>query len=191
VQAGQTDFPDTKLGHQLKQVAKLISISANLGVHRQIFFCSLGGFDHHTSQHNPFNGQDVLLLQLSKALKAFYDATTNLSVAEQVTTFTLSDFGRTFEASGSGSAVGSDHGWGNHHLILGNSVRGGDFYGVDPVLALGGPDDADERGRWIPTTSTDQYAATLALWFGLAPADVPGVFPFIERFATANLNFML
>lgn len=191
VQAGQIDFPDTKLGHQLKQVAKLISIGPNVGVHRQIFFCSLGGFDHHTSQHNPFNGQDMLLLQLSKALKAFYDATINLGVAEQVTTFTLSDFGRTFEASGSGSAVGSDHGWGNHHLILGNSVRGGDFYGIDPVLALGGPDDADDRGRWIPTTSIDQYAATLALWFGLAPADVPAVFPFIGRFATANLNFML
>jgi uncharacterized protein (DUF1501 family) len=191
VQAGQTDFPDTTLGHQLKQVAKLVSIRANLGVHRQIFFCSLNGFDHHTAQHNAFNGHDVLLLQLSKALKAFYDATVNLGVAAQVTTFTLSDFGRTFEASGSGSGVGSDHAWGNHHLILGDAVRGGDFYGTYPVLALGGPDDADERGRWIPTTSTDQYAATLALWFGLAPADVPTVFPFIGRFATPNLNFML
>jgi uncharacterized protein (DUF1501 family) len=191
VQAGQTDFPNTVLGNQLKQVAKLVSIRANLGVHRQIFFCCLGGFDHHTSQHNSFNGQDVLLLQLSKALKAFYDATVNLGVADQVTTFTLSDFGRTFEPSGSGSGVGSDHAWGNHHLILGDAVRGGDFYGVYPTLALSGPDDADERGRWIPTTSTDQYAATLALWFGLPPADVPAVFPFIGRFATPNLNFML
>lgn len=191
VQAGQTDFPNTKLGTQLKQIAKLVSISAGLGVHRQIFFCQLGSFDHHTSQHNPTNGQDVLLLQLSKALKAFYDATVNLGVAEQVTTFTLSDFGRTFEPSGSGTGVGSDHAWGNHHLIMGNAVRGGDFYGVYPTLALGGPDDADQRGRWIPTTSTDQYAATLALWFGLAPADVPAVFPFIGRFATPNLNFML
>lgn len=191
VQAGQTDFPNTLLGNQLKQVAKLVSLRANLGVRRQIFFCALGGFDHHTSQHNPWTGQDVLLLQLSRALKAFYDATVNLGVAEQVTTFTLSDFGRTFEPSGSGASVGSDHAWGNHHLILGNAVRGGDFYGSYPVLALGGPDDADERGRWIPTTSTEQYAATLALWFGLAPADVPAVFPFVGRFATPNLNFML
>jgi uncharacterized protein (DUF1501 family) len=191
VQAGQTDFPNTMLGNQMKQVAKLISIRANLGVHRQIFFCSLNGFDHHTAQHNALNGHDVLLLQLSRALKAFYDATINLGVADQVTTFTLSDFGRTFEPSGSGPGVGSDHAWGNHHLILGDAVRGGDFYGAYPVLALGGPDDADERGRWIPTTSTDQYAATLALWFGLAPSDVPVVFPFIGRFATPNLNFML
>ncbi|HSS20938.1 MAG TPA: DUF1501 domain-containing protein [Pyrinomonadaceae bacterium] len=191
VQAGQTDFPDMKLGNQLKQIAKLISVRANLGVHRQIFFCSLEGFDHHTSQHNAFNGHDVLLLQLSRALKAFYDATINLGVADQVTTFTLSDFGRTFEPSGTGAGVGSDHAWGNHHLILGDAVHGGDFYGNYPTLAVGGPDDADDRGRWIPTTSNDQYAATLALWFGLAPADLPAVFPFIGRFATPNLGFML
>jgi uncharacterized protein (DUF1501 family) len=160
-------------------------------VHRQIFFCSLNGFDHHTAQHNPFTGHDALLLQLSRALKAFYDASVNLGIADQVTTFTLSDFGRTFEPSGSGSGVGSDHAWGNHHVILGGAVRGGDFYGNYPTLALGGPDDADERGRWIPTTSNDQYAATLALWFGLAPADVPAIFPFIGRFTTPNLGFML
>jgi uncharacterized protein (DUF1501 family) len=191
LQTGQTDFPDTPLGRQLRHVAKLISIRDQLGVRRQVFFCNLLGFDHHFSQQNAFTGQAVLLQQLSRALRAFYDATVRLGVSAQVTTFTLSDFGRTFEPSGAGAVVGSDHAWGNHHFILGDAVRGGDFYGTYPTLALGGPDDAFERGVWIPTTSTDQYAATLALWFGLAPAGLATVFPFVGRFATPNLGFML
>ena len=190
LEAGQTDFPPTPIGFQLRQVAKLISLRAQLGVRRQIFFCLIPGFDHHSNQHSALNGHGVLLLQLSKAMKAFHDATVRLGVADSVTTFTLSDFGRTLDPSGSGAAVGSDHAWGSHHLIMGGAVRGGDFYGTFPALALGGPDDADDRGRWIPTTSTEQYAATLALWFGLPEADLPAIFPLVGRFETPNLGFM-
>ncbi|OLE55121.1 MAG: hypothetical protein AUG51_05695 [Acidobacteria bacterium 13_1_20CM_3_53_8] len=190
LQSGQIDFPATTPGNQLKQVAKLISLRAALGMSRQIFFCQFGGFDHHGNQRTGATSQESLLQQLSQAMKAFYDATVNLGVAQQVTTFTLSDFGRTLEPSGSGSGVGSDHAWGNHQLIMGGAVRGGDFYGTFPTLALSGPDDADARGRWIPTTAIDQYAATLAAWYGVASTDIPTIFPFLGRFATANLGFM-
>ncbi|MDX6272545.1 MAG: hypothetical protein QOD28_3768, partial [Acidobacteriota bacterium] len=136
------------------------------------------------------NGQGALLAQVSQAMKAFYDATVELGVQSSVTSFTLSDFGRTLQPSGGGAAVGSDHGWGNHHFIMGGAVRGGDFYGRFPTLVVGGPDDADTRGRWIPSTSVEQYAATLAAWYGLSASDIPLVFPFIGRFPTANLGFM-
>lgn len=190
-----TTFPATTLGNQLKQVARLIKANqaqVALGLKRQIFFCSLGGFDHHSAQ---INGQNTLLTQVSQALKAFYDETVVQGIASQVTTFTLSDFGRTFYPAGSGAAaVGSDHAWGNHALILGGAVRGGDFYGTYPTLALGGADDTDSgsgaRGRWIPTTSIEQYGATLASWFGLTSAQVNTVFPFVSRFATSNLGFL-
>ena len=191
LQAGQTEFPAGRLGAQLRQVAKLVAAGRALGLSRQIFFCSLEGFDHHANQKSSFYNQDQLLLHLSLSLKAFYDATVRLGAASDVTTFTLSDFGRTFEPSGAGAGVGSDHGWGNHHFVLGDAVRGGDFYGTFPVLALGGPDDADERGRCIPTTSVEQYAAILAAWFGLPAGDLPRVFPLIGRFAAHDLGFML
>jgi uncharacterized protein (DUF1501 family) len=179
----------TTLGAQLLQVAKIIALRDTLGIKRQIFFCSLGGFDTHSGQTGA-NGQSALLAQVSQAMKAFYDATVELRIQDQVTTFTLSDFGRTLQPAGSGGAVGSDHGWGNHHFIMGGAVRGGDFYGRFPTLALGGPDDADSRGRWIPSTSVEQYAATLASWYGLPASDIPLVFPFIGRFPTPNLGFM-
>ena len=191
-----TAFPATTLGNQLKQIARLIKANQAqpaLSLKRQIFFCSLGGFDHHSGQ---LNGQNALLAQVSQALKAFYDETVAQGISSQVTTFTLSDFGRTLQPAGSGAgAVGSDHAWGNHALILGGAVRGGDFYGAYPTLALGGPDDTDSgsnpRGRWIPTTSIDQYGATLARWFGLSSSQVSTVFPFIGRFATSDLGFLL
>jgi len=104
-----------------------------------------------------------------------------------VTTFTLSDFGRTLQPD---SNAGSDHAWGSHHLILGGAVHGGDFYGTFPTLALGGPDDAGSEGRWIPTTSLDQYGATLANWFGVPTADLPSVFPNLPNFTQQTLNFM-
>ncbi|HMF55143.1 MAG TPA: DUF1501 domain-containing protein, partial [Pyrinomonadaceae bacterium] len=119
LQSGQTDFPDAPLGNQLKQAAKLISLRSTLGMSRQIFFCQFGSFDHHGNQRTGTFSQENLLQQLSRAMKAFYDATVNLGVASQVTTFTLSDFGRTLEPSGSGAGVGSDHAWGNHQLIMG------------------------------------------------------------------------
>ena len=156
-----TVFPNTTLGNQLKQVAKVIKFngtSPSLGLNRQIFFCQLGGFDTHQNQ---IGSQSSLLAQVSQAVKAFYDATLEIGVEQQVTTFTLSDFGRTLQAAGSGAnVVGSDHAWGNHHFVVGGAVRGGDFYGVPgpngsvfPVLQLNGPSDTDNRGRWIPTAS--------------------------------------
>lgn len=191
LQPGQIDFPANVIGNQLRQVAKLISLRTALGMSRQIFFCQFGSFDHHGNQRTGLTSQENLLQQLSQAMKAFCDATVNLGVASDVTTFTLSDFGRTLEPSGSGSSVGSDHAWGNHQLVMGASVRGGDFFGTFPTLALAGPDDADSRGRWIPTTSIDQYAATLASWFGVVSADIPTIFPFIGRFQQSNMGFML
>lgn len=189
-----TDFPNTTLGYQLEQVARLIKLRDTLGLRRQIFFCSLGGFDTHNNQTSSTltGSQGNLLVQLSQAMKAFYDATVELGVASQVTTFSLSDFGRTLQPAGSGAAaVGSDHGWGNHQFIMGGAVRGGDFYGTYPTLALSGPDDTDTRGRWIPTTSVDQYAATLATWYGLQAANFPTVFPFLGRFQSSNLGFLM
>ena len=132
---------------------------------------------------------------VSDAIGALYDATVELGIASQVTTFTLSDFSRTLMSAGSGGGAGSDHAWGSHHFVVGGAVAGGDFYGVFPTLAPNGPNDADNgtnaRGRWIPTIAVDQYGATLALWFGVSPGDLPTVFPNIGRFATPNLGFML
>lgn len=190
--APNTDFakiPNTTLGRQLEQVVRLVALRDTLGVKRQIFFCQLGGFDTHSNQRTA--GQDGLLLQLSQALRGFWETLGDLGMQNNVTTFTLSDFGRTFQASGSGAAVGTDHGWGSHHFVMGGAVRGGNFYGAYPTLALGGPDDADTRGRWIPTTSVEQYAATLASWYGLSASDFPAVFPLLDRFPSPNLGFMI
>ncbi|MBV8859056.1 MAG: DUF1501 domain-containing protein [Acidobacteria bacterium] len=190
--APNTDYPkipNTTLGRQLEQVARLVALRDTLGVKRQVFFCQLGGFDTHSNQRG--GGQDALLLQLSQALRGFWETLGDLGMQNNVTTFTLSDFGRTFQASGSGAAVGTDHGWGSHHLVMGGAVRGGNFYGTYPTLALGGPDDADTRGRWIPTTSVEQYAATLASWYGLSSSDFPAVFPLLDRFPSPNLGFMM
>lgn len=193
-----TTFPNTTLGNQLKQVAKVIKVnqtSAQLSLERQIFFCSLGGFDTHQNQ---LNSQGGLMIQVSQAMKAFYDEMVAQGLDSRVTTFTLSDFGRTLQPSGSGAAVGSDHAWGNHAFVMGGAVSGGDFYGVAgpngtvyPTLQLAGPNDTDNRGRWIPTASVDQFGATLASWYGLAPADLPVVFPLIGHFSTNDLGFML
>ncbi len=178
-----TPFPGTNLGNQLLQVAKIIKLRASTGIHRQVFFCSLGGFDTHGSQS--WQHWD-LLRQVSEALAAFYASTQELGVADQVTSFTLSDFGRTLQPSG----AGSDHGWGNHHLILGGAVQGGQVYGTFPNLALGGPDDSGTRGAMIPTTSIDQYGGTLAAWFGVPAAQLASVFPNLGNFPTANLGFL-
>jgi len=190
-----TVFPNTTLGRQLKQVALLIKActdaTAGINMKRQIFFTQLGGFDTHSAE---IGGQGGLLTQVSQAISAFYAATVELGVQDKVTTFTMSDFGRTLQPAGTGvNVVGTDHAWGNHHLIVGGSVLGHTLYGAYPTLALGGPDDSDgsgPRGRWIPTTSVEQYAATLATWYGLSSADLPAVFPLISRFATPNLGFL-
>jgi len=193
-----TTFPNSSLGRQLFQAARLISLRNTLGMHRQIFFCALGGFDTHTNETsatptvaNMAGNQGNLLTQLSQAMRAFYDEMVVQGLSNNVTQFTLSDFSRTLQPSGSGpGSVGTDHAWGSHAFILGGSVIGKNFYGTYPTLQLGGPDDTDTRGRWIPTTSMDQYAATLATWYGLASTDVPTVFPNLSRFSSQNLGFM-
>ena len=191
-------FPFTSLGLQLKQVARLIKKRLDLNMNRQVFYVQLSEFDNHTNQ---LADQADRLSEFSQAMRAFYDEMVTQGVSNDVTTFTLSDFGRTLTPSGTGAAVGSDHAWGNHAFVIGGSVLGGDFYGslrpdgtgnYYPTLAVGGPDDTDSgrapRGRWIPTTSVDQYAARLAKWFGL-PQDTPTlneVFPNLANFPGAN-----
>ena len=180
----KTQFPKSSLGAQLQQVAQIIQVQADLGMRRQIFFCSLGGFDTHT---NEFNTHNTLYPQVSPALAAFYDATQELGVAQNVTTFTESDFSRTFQPT---SGDGSDHAWGSHHLVVGGAVQGGQIFGKFPTFELGGPDDADVRGRWIPTTSIDQYGATLCSWFGIPDSALASVFPNFSNFNSQKLGFL-
>jgi uncharacterized protein (DUF1501 family) len=177
-----TVFPGTSLGQQLAMVAKMIGARSNLSMQRQIFFCSVQGYDTHGDQ---LGAQSNLLVELSQAMKAFYDATVEMGVASNVTTFTASDFGRTYTTNGGGS----DHGWGSHQLAMGGSVLGGELYGTFPTLAVNGPDDTGQ-GRWIPTTSVDEFSATMATWFGLSNSDLSTVFPNIGRFANPNLGFL-
>jgi uncharacterized protein (DUF1501 family) len=181
-------FPSNGLGDQLKLVAKLIALRNVLGVSRQIFFCSIGGFDLHSAQAGTHH---TLLGRLSGAMRTFYRATVDLGVDQNVTTFTLSDFARTFKANG---AAGTDHAWGSHQLVMGGAVAGNNFYGTYPRLVLDRFDDADSgpgaRGRWIPTTAVDQYGATLARWYGVSDDNMPAVFPNLARFAPAYLGFL-
>jgi len=181
----QTVFPaNNSLAAQLKQIAQIIQVRSALGVQRQIFFASLGNFDTHANQ---LTLQNALLAQISPALAAFYNATIELSVSSEVTTFTMSDFSRTFQPN---SNLGSDHAWGSHHIVIGGAVNGGQIYGTYPTLALAGPDDSGSNGRWVPSTASSQYAATLAQWFGVPAADLPTVLPSIGNFATNNLGFV-
>jgi uncharacterized protein (DUF1501 family) len=187
-----TLFPNTGIGRQLKQVARLIKDRTDLNINRQVFYVQLGGFDTHTAQLVTQGGN---MTQISQALRSFWDELVVQGIQNNVTTFTLSDFCRTLNPAGSGTNVGSDHAWGNHMMVMGGSVGGGDFYGslrpdgtgnYYPTLTMGGPDDTDSgsapRGRWIPTTSVDQYASVLARWFGLADADKAAVFPNLANF---------
>ena len=179
-----TAFPSTSLGNQLKQIATTIKARNAIGLKRQVFFASLGGFDTHSNQ---FYNQANLLTQVSKAMKAFSDSMVELGTDSAVTTFTLSDFGRTLKPA---SGAGSDHGWGNHHFIMGGAVDGGNFFGNFPTLQLNGASDSGDEGRWIPTTSVDQYGATLASWFGVPDSTMNTVFPGIDNYLVRNLGFM-
>jgi uncharacterized protein (DUF1501 family) len=176
-----TKFPTTDLGQQLLQVANIIHVRQALGLSRQVFFVTQGGFDTHSDQ---INSQNSLLQTLSQAMSAFYQATVEMGVDQQVTQFTVSDFGRTYQPN---SNVGTDHAWGSHQLILGGAVKGNTMYGTFPTLALGGPDDAASEGRWIPSTALDQYGATLASWFGVADTDLTTVFPNLANFSQSKL----
>lgn len=187
-----TLFPTTNIGQQFKQVARLIKKRTDLNVNRQVFYVQIGGFDTHTNELNETSGQNARLREFSQAVRAFYDEMIVQGVSDSVTTFTLSDFGRTLNPAGSGASVGTDHAWGNHMFVIGGAVSGGDFYGslrpdgtgnYFPTLVMGpsGADDTDNnasgRGRWIPTTSVEMYAVRLARWFGIAPGDEALVFP--------------
>jgi uncharacterized protein (DUF1501 family) len=180
-----TPFPaGNSLGDQLRIVARLISVSQELGAKRQVFFVSLGGFDNHDSI---LTTHPILMTRLGAAMRAFYDATVELGVASRVTAFTASDFGRTLTSN----ANGSDHGWGSFHFVLGGAVHGRDFYGTPPAIANNGPNDVGQ-GRLLPTLSVDQYAATLATWFGVSNGQLPTVLPNINNYnpSTWNLGFV-
>jgi uncharacterized protein (DUF1501 family) len=179
-----TPFPaNSDLSSQLQMIAKIIAVRDTLGMRRQIYFCSVGGYDTHDDE---LAQQNNLLAELSQCMSAFYQATKELGIADRVTLFTASDFSRTFQANGGGS----DHAWGSHALILGDSVKGGDIYGAYPTIAIGGPEDVGE-GRWVPTTSVDEYSATLAKWYGVSsPTDLATVLPNIGRFNNPDLGFM-
>jgi uncharacterized protein (DUF1501 family) len=180
-----TVFPtNNPLAAQLKQIAQLMQVRTSFGVNRQIFFASIGNFDTHADQ---FTQQSLLLGQTSSAMSAFYRATQELGLASQVTTFTMSDFSRALQPN---SNTGSDHGWGGHHIVLGGAVRGAKLYGSYPTLALSGPDDSGANGRWIPSTGSVQYAATLASWFGVDASQLASIFPSLSAFASANLKFV-
>lgn len=185
----------SSLGDQLKSIAKLIAGRTSLGNSRQIFFASIGGFDTHQDQ---LDAQTNLLGELGNSLKAFSDTLTALGVNDNVTTITHSDFTRTLTPNGQDAATaGSDHGWGGHQIVLGGAVNGGQIYGQFPSLALGAGLDAgsSNRGRWIPTTSVDQYAAVSAKWLGVDSNYLADIFPNLSRFDNpfgggANLGFL-
>ena len=187
----KTAFPNTIIGQQLQTVAKVMSMRNALNIGRQVFFCQLGGFDTHGSQASQ---QDPLLQQLSQALGQFYLALQEVQTDKNTVTFTASEFGRTLQPNGN---AGTDHAWGSHHLVMGTNsalggpLLGGQFYGAFPSLVLGGNDDANTRGTIVPTTSVDQYAATMAQWFGVMdPNAINGMFPYVHNFGTTNLGFL-
>jgi uncharacterized protein (DUF1501 family) len=188
-----TPFPTgNSLANQLKMVAQLIGARSSLGAKRQVFMVSLGGFDLHNyldTRHAP------LLQKVDEAMSAFYKATVELGVANQVTSFTASDFGRTLTSNGDGS----DHGWGSHHFVVGGAVKGAAFYGTPPPVSVGDTSAPEDQwhvgqGRLLPSTSVDQYAATLAKWFGVTPTELPLVLPNLKNFGTptypADLGFL-
>ena len=178
-------FPSgNSLADQLKIVARLISVSSELGAKRQVFFVSLGGFDMHDLLATQHPTQTALV---ANALRAFYDTTVALGIADKVTTFTGSDFGRTLQSNDDGS----DHGWGSMHFVMGGAVKGQKFYGTPPAIGNNTPDDVGQ-GRLLPTIAVDQYASTLASWFGVSASDMPTVLPNIANYnaSTWNLDFV-
>ena len=199
-------FPNTSLGNQLKMVARIIQAgprpstdtpNPGLNMKRQIFFCSVGGYDTHTSQignnaapaDTTVGAHTNLLNEVSEALFAFQRAMEQLGHSQKVTTFTASDFGRTFRTNGQGS----DHAWGSHHIVMGGAVRGQRTYGAYPILNVTGPDavPTSSEGRWIPKVAVDEYSATLARWFGVSTGNMSTVFPNIGNFAVPDLGFMV
>ncbi|MFC3195736.1 DUF1501 domain-containing protein [Marinicella sediminis] len=182
-----TPFPDQQgyntLSSQLEMVANMINIQSTLGMNRQVFFVKLGGFDNHD---NHLNDHAIGMQNLDGAVSAFYAAMVELGMQNDVTLFTASDFSRTWVSNGQGS----DHGWGASHFVVGGDVQGGDFYGAMPLIEQGSTDTVSDHGRCIPTIAVDEYAATLAQWFGVGGGQVSDIFPNIGRFNTSDLGFM-
>jgi uncharacterized protein (DUF1501 family) len=178
-----TPFPSTYLGQQLEQVAQIISVRARLNATRQIFFCMMPGFDMHFTQLRLHN---IALRAVSESIGAFYNAVKEIGVADNVVTFTASEFNRTFQPNTDG---GSDHGWGSHHFVMGGAVKGG-VYGSLPEYSLGVGADVTGRGVWVPSYATVQYGATLASWFGVSEDTLPTVFPNLPNFTTRDLGFL-
>ena len=173
------------LAVQLRTVARIIGGRHALGVKRQVFYVSVGGFDTHDRQRVD---QTTLLARVAHAMAYFDSVMSNLQgtdLSKEVTLFTASDFGRTFTSNGDGT----DHGWGGHHFVMGGAVKGKDIYGAMPDSGLGHSLDVGS-GALLPTTSVDQYGATLASWFGLSATQIADVFPNIGNFSTRNLGFM-
>lgn len=190
-----TAFPTSTLGQQMKMIARLIQARGptKFNMNRQIFYCQIGGFDTHASQVQftpnfdaTLGTQRNLLNDVSECMFAFQKAMEQLGVENQVTTFTASDFARTFISN----SQGTDHAWGSHHFVMGGAVKGGETYGSMPTFALSGPDDTASNGGWIPTTAVDQHAATLAKWFGVDSSEMPNIFPNLSRFNSSDLGFM-
>lgn len=180
-----TPFPaNNDLASQLHMVARMIASAGAIGARRQVFFVSLGGFDNHDGLNTVHPG---LLTSVAEAMAAFHAATVELGVAGNVTAFTASDFGRTLTVNNDGS----DHGWGSMHFVLGGAVNGQRYYGVPPAVASDGPDDVGQ-GRLLPTTSVDQYAATLGSWMGVSDSDLLTVLPNLKNYlpSTRNLGFV-
>jgi len=179
-----TLLTNNPLKPQIEQILQIISARASLGAQRQIFFASLGGFDTHGDQ---LDLQAGLLPQVDAALAALYNHTGEMGIANQVTSFTMSEFSRALEPN---TAGGSDHAWGTHVMVVGGGVKGGNIYGTFPTLELGGPNDAGSNGRWIPTTSSSQFVATLASWFGVPASSLPTLLPYLSNFSSQNLGFV-
>ncbi len=177
-----TDPGPNPLANQMRIVARLIGARNALGAKRQVFFVSLGGFDNHNLL---MEDHPTLMARVDEAIGAFYQATVDLGVADKVTTFTASDFGRTLASN----ADGSDHGWGGHHLVVGGAVNGGRFYGTAPHVSITSNDQVGQ-GRLLPSTSVDQFAATLAQWFGVSASELPSVLPNIGNFSSNNIGFV-
>ena len=178
-----TAFPTGNgLADQLKMVARLIAARGTLGAKRQVFFVSIGGFDTHDSL---LKVHPVLMSTIGNAVSAFYQATVDLGVANQVTTFTASDFGRTLVSN----SDGSDHGWGSMHFVLGGGVKGKSFVGAAPVIANGGPDDVGQ-GRLLPGLAVDQLGGTLATWFGVSATDQAAILPSLPNYSVKDLGFL-
>lgn len=178
-----TTFPNSPVGNQLRMIARLIGIRQQIGAERQVFFVRHSGYDTHDDQ---LTRHPELLTQLSEALVAFHAAMIELGVDDDVTLATMSEFGRTLSSNGRGS----DHGWGGSQLVMGGAVQGRRFFGTMPDFTLGGPDDVGQ-GRLIPTIAVEQYAATLAKWYGVAPGnEINSLFPRLAQFATPDLGFL-